>query len=97
MIQAIIDKGQIVPVKITVNLIKKAMEKNGWENGKFLIDGFPRNQDNQEGWMDVMSNITDMRFVLFLECSEQTMIDRVKKRANESGDNKRSDDSIEIL
>ena len=97
MIQAIIDKGQIVPVKITVNLIKKAMEKNGWENGKFLIDGFPRNQDNQEGWMDVMGNITNMRFVLFLECSEQTMIDRVKKRANESGDNKRSDDSIEIL
>lgn len=78
MIQGIIDKGEIVPVKVTVNLIKKAMEKNGWENGKFLIDGFPRNQDNQDGWTEVMGEITDLKFVLFLECSEQCMIDRVR-------------------
>lgn len=50
MIQDIIDKGEIVPVKVTVNLIKRAMEKNGWEKGKFLIDGFPRNLDNETGW-----------------------------------------------
>ena len=43
MIQEIIDKGQIVPVKVTVNLLKKAMEKAGWKDGKFLVDGFPRN------------------------------------------------------
>jgi len=54
------------------------MEKNGWENGKFLIDGFPRNQDNQDGWTEVMGEITDVKFVLFLECSEQCMIDRVR-------------------
>ena len=46
LIQKIIDEGKIVPVEITVNLIKKAMEKNGWNRKKYLIDGFPRNEDN---------------------------------------------------
>jgi UMP-CMP kinase len=50
LIEKYIREGQIVPVVITVNLIKKAMEKAG-EDGKhlFLIDGFPRNQDNLDG------------------------------------------------
>ena len=43
LINNIILEGKIVPVEITVNLIKKAMEKNGWSSKKFLIDGFPRN------------------------------------------------------
>jgi UMP-CMP kinase len=46
LINNIILEGKIVPVKITVNLIKKAMEKAGWSTKKFLVDGFPRNQDN---------------------------------------------------
>ena len=46
LINNIIMKGEIVPVEITVNLIKKAMEENGWSQTKFLVDGFPRNQDN---------------------------------------------------
>ena len=39
-------EGKIVPVEITVNLIKKAMVKAGWIEKKFLIDGFPRNSEN---------------------------------------------------
>ena len=43
--QMIVD-GKIVPVEITVNLIKKAMMKHGWNEKKFLVDGFPRNSEN---------------------------------------------------
>ena len=42
LINTFIKNGEIVPVKITVNLIKKAMEKHGWNKNKYLIDGFPR-------------------------------------------------------
>jgi UMP-CMP kinase len=77
MIKEIINKGEIVPVIVTVNLLKKAMEKAGWASKKFLVDGFPRNQDNYDGWQEVMGEITDVKFVLFLECAEKTMIDRV--------------------
>jgi UMP-CMP kinase len=44
-----------------------------------------------------MGEHADMKFVLFLECSEQIMIDRIQQRASESGDAKREDDNIEVL
>jgi len=53
-------KGEIVPVDITVNLIKTAMKNAGWADKRFLIDGFPRNEDNQEGWVRVMGDEVDM-------------------------------------
>ena len=43
LINNILLAGNIVPVEITVNLIKDAMKKHGWSQKKFLIDGFPRN------------------------------------------------------
>ena len=89
--------GEIVPVEITVNLIKNAIEKAGGPKKKFLIDGFPRNQDNYEGWNKVMGDYCDVKFVLFLDCEEQAMIDRINKRASESGAQVRNDDNIEVL
>ena len=46
----IIKDGKIVPVSITCALLRNAMKAAGWESKKFLIDGFPRNQDNDQGW-----------------------------------------------
>ena len=43
LINSIILEGKIVPVNITIKLIKIAMKQNGWASKKFLIDGFPRN------------------------------------------------------
>ena len=57
------------------------MQKNGWNKSKFLIDGFPRNNENQEGWNKVMSDLVDMKFVMFLECDEDKMIERICKRS----------------
>jgi hypothetical protein len=47
---------QIVPVEITVKLLKTAMEEKTRTGGRtnFLIDGFPRSVDNYEGWCRVM-------------------------------------------
>ena len=45
------------------------MEKNGKDH--FLIDGFPRNQDNLDGWMRQMGSKTDVKFVLFFDCDEK--------------------------
>ncbi len=70
LINSIILQGKIVPVEITVNLLKKAMQKAGWSNKKFLIDGFPRNNENNEGWIRVMGADTEMKFVLFLDCKQ---------------------------
>ena len=78
-----------MPVEITVNLIKKAMKEHGWAEKKYLIDGFPRNEDNQTGWESVMADEVDLKFLLFLDCSEETMLERIMgraKAADEAGD-----------
>mmetsp|Transcript_12349 Transcript_12349/g.19181 ORF Transcript_12349/g.19181 Transcript_12349/m.19181 type:complete len:200 (-) Transcript_12349:24-623(-) len=97
LINGIILEGKIVPVEITVGLIKQAMEKNGWNKKKYLIDGFPRSEDNQSGWVKIMGEIVDMKFVLFLDCTEDKMIERVQKRGEAQGENKRNDDNLDVL
>ena len=73
------------------------MEKHGWSTKQFLIDGFPRNEDNQQGWDEVMGEHADMKFVLFLDCTEEAMIARIQARSAAAGDQKRNDDNIEVL
>lgn len=37
----------------------------------FLIDGFPRNQDNFDGWNREMDTKANVQFVLFLDCDQE--------------------------
>lgn len=76
MINSIIVEGKIVPVEITCALLKKGMEKKGWDK-KFLIDGFPRNWDNYDGWNKAMGEITETPMILFFEVDEEVLIQRV--------------------
>ena len=46
LLNKMILEGKIVPGEIPVNLIKKAMAKHGWNEKKYLVDGFPRNSEN---------------------------------------------------
>ena len=70
------------------------MEKLGWGAKRFLIDGFPRNQDNFDGWERVIGDSVDMPFVVFVDADEETMIQRILERSKTSG---RNDDNIEAL
>lgn len=97
LINGIIQEGKIVPGDITISLIKKAMQNQGWADKRFLIDGFPRSEENRAGWDTIMGDDVDMRFVLFLDCDDDQMIERINTRSAEAGDNKRSDDNMEIL
>ncbi|KAK7592945.1 hypothetical protein V9T40_007697 [Parthenolecanium corni] len=85
--------GTIVPVAITCKLIEKAMQKSAADT--FLIDGFPRNKDNLDGWLQEMADKTQLLFVLFFDCPNDTCIKRCLKRgAAGSG---RTDDNLESL
>ena len=48
LIETHIRNGTIVPVEITCSLLVRAMAQS--EKDDFLIDGFPRNEDNLQGW-----------------------------------------------
>ena len=45
-------------------------------------------------WLNLMGKKVDNPFIIFLNCSEETMLARLSKRAETSG---RSDDNIEVI
>ena len=95
LIESFIKDGKIVPVAITVSLIKKAMETTGWVGGRFLIDGFPRNAENLKGWKEGMAKQPPVELAcLYFDCPEEVMEQRLLSRGASSG---RSDDNIESI
>ncbi|CAK9114394.1 unnamed protein product [Durusdinium trenchii] len=94
LIESFIKEGKLVPVEIVVNLLKQAMEKRGWSQGKFLVDGFPRSFENMEGWKEVLGGKVNVKFALFFDCSEAVMEARILERGKTSG---RADDNSEAI
>jgi len=92
MINTYIKEGKIVPADVTVSLLRKAMEKSG--GTKFLVDGFPRDVDNLRCWEEKMSGIAEVQFLLFLDCPQEIMLNRLLERGKTSG---RSDDNAESI
>ncbi|KAL9676853.1 hypothetical protein QQ045_005073 [Rhodiola kirilowii] len=88
MIQNMIKEGKIVPSEVTIKLLQNAMIESG--NDKFLIDGFPRNEENRAAFEEVTKIVPE--FVLFFECSEDEMERRLLGR-NQG----REDDNIETI
>lgn len=101
-----IRNGTIVPVKITCSLLENAMlehmkllaENAGGDNdiptGNFLIDGFPRNQDNLDGWKSQVDHKVNLKFVIVFDCPHEASIKRCIQRGQHSG---RADDNIESM
>ncbi|XP_062849849.1 UMP-CMP kinase-like [Trichomycterus rosablanca] len=90
-------QGQFAPVEITVSLLSKAIEetmKADEKNFHFLIDGFPPDEDNLQGWMKSMDGKAEVKCVLFFDCSTKVCIDRCLERGRTSG---RDDDNKESL
>jgi UMP-CMP kinase len=91
-IQKMIDSVQIVPAQITVDLLWEKIRQN--RRFLYLIDGFPRNKQNLECWNQSMTNNCEVGYAFCLECSEETMLNRMKERM---GVENRSDDRVEIF
>ncbi|XP_029582136.1 UMP-CMP kinase-like [Salmo trutta] len=51
----------------------------------FLIDGFPRNEENLQGWTTIMDGEADVKFVLFFDFSNEVCINRCIERGKSSG------------
>ena len=90
LIANILDKGKIVPVSITLDLLKKQMLV--LNSKRYLIDGFPRNEDNLSGWNDShMENFCRVECCLYFEVSNNEIQRRLLNRGKTSG---RSDDNL---
>lgn len=93
LIQHHMKEGTIVPAEITCNLLRQAMNESGKKN--FLVDGYPRNEDNLVTWQRVMGEAARVLFVLFFECPLEVCVERCLGRG-EAGSG-REDDNLESL
>ncbi len=59
-----------------------------------MIDGFPRNKENLDGWVQEFGETCKILAVLFLDCPEETCCKRINIRSQTSG---RVDDNLDSL
>jgi len=52
MVKNLMHEGKLVPSELIVKLLFKAMLQSG--NDKFLVDGFPRNQENRQAYQSIV-------------------------------------------
>lgn len=58
MIKEFKKEGKLVPSEVVIELLKQAMQRS--QNRKFLIDGFPRNEENRLAAEKMVSNLNPM-------------------------------------
>lgn len=85
-----IDKGDLVPDDITVGMLKNKLESLN-DNKGFLLDGFPRTEEQAEALDKLMELLhIDLTGLLALEIPEEEVVKRILNRGKYSG---RSDDN----
>ena len=65
------------------------------EKNNFLIDGFPRNEDNLLGWNKAMGEKVNLQCVLFFHCTQEICTARCHSRGVAGSG--RTDDNEESL
>jgi adenylate kinase family enzyme len=93
LIESLQAEGKLVPSEILVELIKQAMAKCG-NKGRFLLDGFPRSQENVDCWEKQIGSHAEIVFLLYFHCGFEIMEQRILKRGETSG---RSDDNADAI
>lgn len=95
LIKDYIKNGKIVPMEVTIKLLENAMtaalQQSGSNKGRFLIDGFPRKMDQG---VKFEASVCVAKMVLFYDCPENVMEERLLERGKTSG---RSDDNMESI
>jgi len=88
---AIMEKGDLVPLQVVLDLLAEAMIKKLPSSKGFLIDGYPR--ELAQG-VEFEKDIGPCSQILYFELSNETMTKRLLKRAETSG---RADDNMETI
>ncbi len=88
------DKGELVPDKVTIDMLNAEVEKNTNAKG-FIFDGFPRTQAQAEALDALMaSKDSQINGMIALEVDDEILVERLLKRGKTSG---RADDADETI
>ncbi len=88
------DKGNLVPDEVTINMLKSKMDRHPEANG-FIFDGFPRTIPQSEALLGLLRDSnTSLTAMISLEVDENEIVNRIKSRSQTSG---RADDNDESI
>jgi adenylate kinase len=92
--QSIMDKGELVPDNIMLDMIEERLSRDDVANG-FILDGYPRNvaqAKSLDGMLERLNKPADD--AIQIDVDPEQIIKRIAKRAQEEG---RSDDTVETV
>jgi adenylate kinase len=88
------DKGELVPDEVTIDMLKDVVDSNADANG-FIFDGFPRTTPQAKA-LDAFLQTKQMSIsaMLALEVADEILVERLLLRGKDSG---RADDRDESI
>lgn len=88
------DKGELVPDQVTIDMLEAEVEKNASANG-FIFDGFPRTSAQAEALDKLLdSKDSSISAMVALEVDDEILVERLVGRGKTSG---RADDADESI
>ncbi|MBC3847594.1 adenylate kinase [Winogradskyella echinorum] len=92
--KSFMDKGELVPDQVTIDMLNKEVEKNAGANG-FIFDGFPRTNAQAKALDELMdSKDSQINAMVALEVDDEVLVQRLLERGKTSG---RADDADESI
>lgn len=92
--KSFMDKGELVPDQVTIDMLNKEVEKNTGANG-FIFDGFPRTNAQAKALDELMdSKDSQINAMVALEVDDEVLVQRLLERGKTSG---RADDADESI
>ena len=92
--KSFMDKGELVPDQVTIEMLNKEVEKNAGANG-FIFDGFPRTNAQAKALDELMdSKDSQINAMVALEVDDEVLVQRLLERGKTSG---RADDADESI
>ncbi|WP_274473827.1 adenylate kinase [Mangrovimonas aestuarii] len=89
-----IDKGELVPDQVTIDMLEAEVEKNAGANG-FIFDGFPRTEAQAKALESLMeSKDSAISAMIALEVEDEILVERLLERGKTSGRPDDADESI---
>jgi adenylate kinase len=88
------DKGDLVPDQVTIDMLNAEVEKNADAKG-FIFDGFPRTNAQAKALEDLMdSKDSQINAMIALEVDDEVLVHRLLERGKTSGRPDDADESI---
>ncbi len=96
-VKNIMARGELVSDDLVLNVIKERVSENDCDQG-FILDGYPRNIIQAKSLNIVLKDIDrNIDRILFLDVDFSILQSRIETRSKENNDEKRADDTSEVL